>query len=582
MLIASAAGQRSAWRVPPAGAVEYERSGRATASAACASKSRARRAAVPEPLPARYLRRLPPAPLVCAGELRGDRRALQAPVADLRDVLRFVACDLSGGSGTYQFPRLLPFGDVTVRGRWSKADAAGRQSWQGSLVARSVKARSVKTGRREDKDVARRLAALCVRDASGDLQLTRIVDFSTGLVRSFSGECDLLVAEAERRYRRLHIVESWEFVAVRDNQDFDFRKRVAAAIRKGAAWVRSAIESDQSYLQDRRGERNYGSGRLALALLALLHGHVAADDAVVVAGFAALRRRRIDDAYSLATALMAMEAWHRRTALSERDRKVAARWLARLLTCVDPRTDPAEQLRFNYTRGPRYDTSLQQYGLLGMRAAQQIALPLPDGAFAAAARHLLSVQAAGGKSLEVRWTDAAQVRAVAGSADLPGAHARRVRARGFAYQDGDEPAFGSMTSAGVSGLLLARDGLRARSGRSGGGERALLRRIDDAVADGFGWLAENFSVRCNPGYAERADNHWSYWLYCLERCCELGGVARLQGRDWYYEGGLQLLHAQSAGGSFRAAHPGTKRLDATCFAILFLSKASAPVPITGR
>ena len=76
------------------------------------------------------------------------------------------------------------------------------------------------------------------------------------------------------------------------------------------------------------------------------------------------------------------------------------------------------------------------------------------------------------------------------------------------------------------------------------------------------------------------------WLgedfYCLERCCELQGVARLHGRDWYYEGGLQLLAAQKGSGSFRSGHASTLQLDSTCFAILFLAKASTPAPLTGR
>jgi hypothetical protein len=89
-------------------------------------------------------------------------------------------------------------------------------------------------------------------------------------------------------------------------------------------------------------------------------------------------------------------------------------------------------------------------------------------------------------------------------------------------------------------------------------------------------------VRCNPGFAERGDHHYYYWLYCLERSCELAGIARLHGRDWYYEGGVQLLSHQQQNGSFRAEHPSTLLLDSTCFAVLFLAKATAAGPITGR
>ena len=49
----------------------------------------------------------------------------------------------------------------------------------------------------------------------------------------------------------------------------------------------------------------------------------------------------------------------------------------------------------------------------------------------------------------------------------------------------------------------------------------------------------------------------------------------------YYEGGMQLLLAQRPDGSFQSGHPSTLALDSTCFALLFLSKASKQGPVTG-
>ena len=248
-----------------------------------------------------------------------------------------------------------------------------------------------------------------------------------------------------------------------------------------------------------------------------------------------------------------------------------------MLRCIDSRNDSSQVLGFNYARGPRTDTSLQQYGLLGLSAAQRCGLELPDGVFAATARQLLTMQCASGGALVLRRSDRDQVRAVLGTDDAPATCDQRAQQRGFAYQRPTEAPFGSMTSAGVSALLLARAGMLAR----GEGDRSLRRSVDDAIRDGFGWLASAMSVRVNPGFAERADNHWYYWLYGLERCCELSGIARLQGRDWYYEGGLQLLSQQQTDGSFRTGSSATLRLDSTCFAVLFLAKARAPTPITG-
>ena len=206
-------------------------------------------------------------------------------------------------------------------------------------------------------------------------------------------------------------------------------------------------------------------------------------------------------------------------------------------------------------------------------------LEVPAHAFTAAVNQLLVVQAPAKESIVLQLVDHAQLRSSLGRDGPPASTRIKSQVRGFSYQGPNEPTFGSMTCAGVSGLLLARAGLRAQAA---GKHRGLHKRIDRAVEAGFAWIAKNFSVRLNPGFAERADNHWFYWLYCLERCCELQGVARLHGRDWYYEGGLQLLAAQKGSGSFRSGHASTLQLDSTCFAILFLAKASTPAPLTGR
>jgi hypothetical protein len=60
----------------------------------------------------------------------------------------------------------------------------------------------------------------------------------------------------------------------------------------------------------------------------------------------------------------------------------------------------------------------------------------------------------------------------------------------------------------------------------------------------------------------------------------LAGVARLQGRDWCYEGALQRL-AQQQNGSFRADRGDTLLLESTCFAVLLPRQATLAV-ITGR
>ena len=120
-----------------------------------------------------------------------------------------------------------------------------------------------------------------------------------------------------------------------------------------------------------RGNRTYNSGRLALALLALLHAEVPHDDPVVAKGLAELRRRRFHDTYSTAHAIMALEKYYtprgeieelragridrpRERQPSEADRKLLQEWTGILLRNIDTRVDRSYLLRFNYDRDKQF------------------------------------------------------------------------------------------------------------------------------------------------------------------------------------------------------------------------------------
>jgi hypothetical protein len=530
-------------------------------------------------VPERYLPRLQPAAWLCQGELRADGGGIADPPRDLRDVVRAVALEL-GGRTAFRFHRVPPFGDLVLTAAAEPIDANGRQRLR-CTVARQPCAALPGDG----PDVRQRLAPLCDLPATGTLVVDRTVDRERGLVRAFTAELALRIDEGEQHLRKLALRDQWTLVAVHENQDADFRQRVGAAVRAGAAWLRRALAGlDQSWLEDKdeKPPRSFGSGRLALAVQTLLHCDVPPQDPVLAPALTELGRRRLVDTYSLGVALLAMASKHappreaeqlrdgtlaarRPRQLDDQERRLAARWLKELLRNVDRRADPAADLRFNYTAGARFDNSIEQYGLLGLDAAQLCGLPPPPTAWHAAAAHLLAVQApAHGRGLDLALLLHRDLAA--------GRPVRRVHvsARGFAYQDADEPPYGSMTAAGVTGLVLARAGLL-----QAGAPAADLRELDRAIDDGFGWLAAEFTTRANPGFAGRAHAHWYYWLYCLERACALAGIARLQDRDWYYEGALQLLAQQQPNGSFRG--DGGLLVEGTCFALLFLKQATLPV-----
>jgi len=81
-------------------------------------------------------------------------------------------------------------------------------------------------------------------------------------------------------------------------------------------------------------------------------------------------------------------------------------------------------------------------------------------------------------------------------------------------------------------------------------------------------------VRRNPG---RGLTWYYYYLYSLERTCELGGIARIQDKRWYFDGAMQILSLQRPTGTFGTAATSRGPLIDTCFAILFLKRAIAPV-----
>jgi hypothetical protein len=123
---------------------------------------------------------------------------------------------------------MVPFGDLVVSGSVSALDANGMQRMKLAIdrKAATPSATDPKHGHYEP-------TAMFAFDASGSLELQRTVDATKGLVTSFSATMTLHVAEQKKRVRRNDIEDAWDLVAVRENQDADFRKRVADAVRRG-------------------------------------------------------------------------------------------------------------------------------------------------------------------------------------------------------------------------------------------------------------------------------------------------------------------------------------------------------------
>lgn len=201
------------------------------------------------------------------------------------------------------------------------------------------------------------------------------------------------------------------------------------------------------------------------------------------------------------------------------------------------------------------DNSNSQYAALGLRACHDAGVQIP--------REVLQRAALWWRQSQHGSTKGAAV------ATGPGVSAEP---RGWCYdqKEGHPAAYGAMTAGGV-GALVIYDHLLG-----------LSYKRDPSVASGLAWIAANFAVEKHPGDIhlqhpgadDKVFHH--YWLYGLERAGMLYGTASIGGRKWYAEGARHLLATQKEDGRWEGSNWSSPTYD-TCFAILFLKRATRPV-----
>ncbi|MCX7420262.1 MAG: hypothetical protein NT013_12070 [Planctomycetia bacterium] len=93
------------------------------------------------------------------------------------------------------------------------------------------------------------------------------------------------------------------------------------------------------------------------------------------------------------------------------------------------------------------------------------------------------------------------------------------------------------------------------------------RKMDAHIGGAMGWLGKHFTVDRPVGWP-------IYYLYGLERAAALTNSDKIGGRDWYKDGYSHLIKTQAADGSwFEQSGP----TPATCFGILFLTRATEKI-----
>lgn len=571
MLAAGAplAAQELRWQLPPRGAALYTRNLRVEDS------HEPKSAWIPG-----VWHGEPQVSAVLAGELAADRQRVDDEAHDPREFLANIAFDLRvvrAGKTRLEVTTDNRFHPVQVDVVLGEPAADGSQSIEAVIEPDAKAARAASTSPNTAK-------------LRGRLQGTRVVDRQKGLVTSLSGTADYTVdypafTEGTEvrpvRKQTIRITDGWTLDVVMGPDDAEFRARVVKAIRDSIAKLRKDLETALGRSFENNGDpyHHHQPGELAMVLLALKRSGEDGRDPLLQKGYDQLRRLVIAGTYELAVAILAVEAlytppseWSEMRAgrvkapmqrtPSPADLTLLKDWTKELLDNIDTSVDAAYLRRWHYGPSKEWDNSNTQYALLGLYAATLCGIEVSSTVWTASINHWLQcdhVGAVGSAKITYQQDLLKSNRTRTGS---------KLPSVGWGYRD-DNPT-GSMTTAGISGLTLCTSALRILKK----GNHKLIGEAEAAVRGGFLWLEQNFSVRHNPGPRGNWPNWQLYYLYGLERACELNQVALLGDRDWYFEGAIRLFGTQHADGSWGS------EVD-TAFGLLFLKKTALPA-VTGR
>jgi len=280
--------------------------------------------------------------------------------------------------------------------------------------------------------------------------------------------------------------------------------------------------------------------------------------------------------------------------------------------------------------GPNIDASNTQYAVLALHEAMRCGIPVPKDVFTRVAKYFMENQEPSGpkvkgfpvpgadlslkklkklekdilKAMKEEWKAILQEWKKAKEGEKPdlkmpktsavevGDPYKRLKgevgkmwARGWSYTPKVRgmnlpndwlKVTGSMTTSGVICLTVAKSQIEGKI------PKPLLKKLNQAIRDGMAWLAHHWTTSANPN----ASCWHLYYLYGVERCGVLTLTEKLGEHKWYKEGVDYLLGAQQPDGSWREETEqvrwargtlGHGSIESTCFAILFLGRATTPI-----
>lgn len=192
------------------------------------------------------------------------------------------------------------------------------------------------------------------------------------------------------------------------------------------------------------------------------------------------------------------------------------------------------------------DNSNSQYAALGLRACHEAGLLFPDETITQGCSWWEKTQQADGA---------------------------------WAYDAVDKKGYASMTCGGIGAIAIFQTILK----------RDITK--DPSIQKGLAWLDRNFSVARHPGKQEEKASAESqpllwkfYYLYSLERAADLTSTDWIGEHHWHSDGAKELLRLQKPSGCWHdpslevgILDPTTSDIWDTCFAVLFLERATQPL-----
>jgi len=302
--------------------------------------------------------------------------------------------------------------------------------------------------------------------------------------------------------------------------------KVDAAITLGVEYLKRKQRPDGSFPGH---DKAFPMGMTSLCLLTLVKCGVQPLDPAVTNALKYVRYMPFRKTYSTGCMLMALEALHP---------KDAKAWAEAGVKFLLETRDVAQGGRWSYPNDAwkstgklgYVDLSNSQYAILGLRSARRLGVKVPPEAFT----------------------------------DLVAFLTKDQREQGaFRYRGDHDDGTGSMSTAALAIITIAE--------QEAGKSRAFKKIRGDAKAafkKGLLWFEKNYTVEWNPhgDTGSRSKNNLAYYLYGIERLCDIRGMKTVGDHRWYDDGARFLLANQRPNGSWGSN-------ENTCFALLFLRRA---------